>query len=547
MQIPRRDLLQSALAAFTAPELDWASLPAGSAAYDPDQFDAVIIGSGLGGLSCAAAFARQGFRALVLEQHDRPGGYATAFRRPGGFLFDVSLHSTTVGERGGVHNLIPGFPEIEELEFVPHKSLYRAVFPEHDIRVPQRNLPAYLETLIKAFPAEAAGIRSLFDGMAALGRELDAYGKAGGKIDKSRMPVEFPQLVRYSISTWGQVLASYIKDPKLQAIISALWPYYGLPPSRLAAMYYALPTMSYLTAGGYYPRGRSQNLSDAFVKFIEARGGRVLLRTRVERILFEDGAAVGVRTADGRHFKARVVISNANAYDTFHKLLEPAEALKEYLARMERFSVSLSAFQIFLGLKTDLVRKLGLTDTEIFYCPGYDTEAAYQAALQADVEKSGFGVTLYDNLFGGYSPKGKNTLNIITLQGFDHWKPYETDYWAGRKAAYRAEKERMASVLISRVEKVLLPGLSRAIEVKEIGTPLTHARYTSNYRGAIYGWDQTLDNAMPRRVGHATPIRNLYLAGAWSSPGHGYTGVIRSGLECFAQIMARWEPARKPA
>lgn len=170
MPIPRRDVLKSALAAIPVLELDWDSFPTGSAAEAPDQFDAVIIGSGLGGLSCAAAFARQGFKPLVLEQHDKPGGYATAFRRPGGFLFDVSLHSTGAGERNGIRNLISGFPEIKEVEFVPHKVVYRAIFPEHDIRVPARNLPAYLETLTKAFPAEADGIRGLFDGMAALGR-----------------------------------------------------------------------------------------------------------------------------------------------------------------------------------------------------------------------------------------------------------------------------------------------------------------------------------------------------------------------------------------
>ena len=547
MPIPRRDVLRSALAAIPVLELDWDSFPTGSAAEAPDQFDAVIIGSGLGGLSCAAAFARQGFKPLVLEQHDKPGGYATAFRRPGGFLFDVSLHSTGAGERNGIRNLISGFPEIKEVEFVPHKVVYRAIFPEHDIRVPARNMPAYLETLTKAFPAEAEGIRGLFDGMAALGREIRAYSSAGGKVDMSRMPVDFPNLVRYSMSTWGQVMDSSLKDPKLKCIISALWGYFGLPPSKLASIYYALPTISYINEGGYYPRGRSQTISDAFVKLIEERGGKVLLRTRVERILVENGVATGVRTADNREYKARVVVSNANAYDTFRKLLEPTDLLKDYLARMDRFSVSLSAFQIFLGLKTDLVRKLGITDSEIFYYPDYDAEAAYKGAVEGDATTPGFCVTLYDNLFDGYSPKGKNTINIIALQGFDHWKPYEADYWKGRKAAYRAEKERIAGILIRQAEKVLLPGLSQAIEVKEIGTPLTNARYTSNYRGAIYGWDQTVDNAMPRRVGQTTPIKNLYLAGAWTSPGHGYGTVIQSGLQCFGQIMATWQKAGKPA
>ena len=86
----------------------------------------------------------------------------------------------------------------------------------------------------------------------------------------------------------------------------------------------------------------------------------------------------------------------------------------------------------------------------------------------------------------------------------------------------------------------LLPGLSQEIEVKEIGTPLTNVRYTRNYRGAIYGWNQTPDNSGDRRIGHATPVKNLYLAGAWTRPGHGYNGVIQSGIECFGEIVSSW-------
>src|SRR3972149_1550358 len=112
--IKRRDFIKSLLATASLGALDWSAFPVGSGAKtNENEFDAIIIGSGLGGLSCAAAFARQGFRPLVLEQHTKPGGYATTFKR-NDFVFDVSLHSTTVGERNGVHNLIPGFPEIKD-------------------------------------------------------------------------------------------------------------------------------------------------------------------------------------------------------------------------------------------------------------------------------------------------------------------------------------------------------------------------------------------------------------------------------------------------
>jgi prolycopene isomerase len=262
----------------------------------------------------------------------------------------------------------------------------------------------------------------------------------------------------------------------------------------------------------------------------------------VKKISVKDHAAYGVQAEDGTEYLGKAIVSNANAYDTVRTMVPgEREFLKDYLARLDKFSVSLSSFQIFLGLKKDLIGKVGIKDTEIFWEPDYDPEAGYRACLAADVEKGGFGLTLYDNLYPGYSPKGKNTINLMTLQGYGPWEKYEADYFAGKKDAYRAEKERMADVMIAKAEAAFLPGLRGAIEIKEIGTPLTNVRYTGNYRGAIYGWDQTLDNVEPRRLGHKTPIKNLYLAGAWTRPGGGYGAVIPSGLQCFGEIMEEWK------
>jgi phytoene dehydrogenase-like protein len=539
--IERRDFLKSLIAGIPVLALDWDSFPKANAVKsDENQYDAVIIGSGLGGLSCAAAFARQGFKALVLEQHYIPGGYATTFSRKGGFVFDVSLHSTTAGERLGIRNLIPGFPEIKDIEFVPHPSLYRVIYPDYDINVPQKDIPGYMDKLIGLFPDEQQGIVGIFEDMKSLAGDINKYSRAQGKVDMSRFSQEFPHLLKSYGKTWGQMLEARIKNPKLKAIVSSLWGYYGLPPSRLACIYYALPTIGFLQEGGYYPKGKSQKISTALKGFIEGRGGKVQLRTRVEKILVKDHSAYGVRTSDGSEYTARAVVSNANAHDTFHKMMEEGDYLRDYLEKMDKFTASLSSFQIFLGLKKDLVGEIGIKDTEIFYETGYDIEAGYRAALKADVEDTGYGLALYDNLYKGYSPQGKNTLNIIVLQGFDRWEKYEADYWKGNKTEYRAEKERMADILIKKVEETLLPGLSKSIEIKEIGTPLTNVRFTGNYRGAIYGWDQTLDNSPPLRLAHTTPIKNLYLSGAWTTPGGGYSAVLSSGLECFGEIMKRW-------
>jgi all-trans-retinol 13,14-reductase len=540
--LARRDFLKTLLAGIPMLVLDWDSFPTGkNPGKDDAEFDAVIIGAGLGGLSCAAAFARQGFKPLVLEQHYVPGGYASTFKRPGGFVFDVSLHSTTVGERSGVWNLIPGFPEIKDVEFVPHPYLYRAIFPDHDFRVPQKDLKKYIAKLVDYFPEQEQGIQGLFEDMEGLSRDIGKLSQAGGQVDTSSFPKDYPYLFKSYTKTWGGMVDARIEDPKLKAIVSVLWGYYGLPPSRLSCFYYALPTLSYLQDGGYYPVGRSQKISDAFVKFITDNGGTVKLRSKVDKILVKDHVAYGVKTIDGTEYKGKVVVSNANAYDTFHKMMDEKDRLKDYVAKFDDYSISLSSFQIFLGLKKDLVGELGVEDSEIFYMTGYDDDAAYRTQLEADVENSGYGLMLYDNVYKGYSPEGKNTINILTLQGYSHWEKFEKDYWEDNKKEYRAEKERMADILIKKVEETVLPGLSDAIEVKEIGTPLTNVRYTGNYRGAIYGWDQTMNNTGPNRLPHSTPIFNLYLAGAWTQPGHGYGAVIPSGLECFAEIMEKWK------
>ncbi len=548
----RRDFLKSLLAGLPLAAWDWSAFPRGDrgqAPTPPGTYDVLVVGAGLGGLSAAAAFARQGYKVLVLEQHSAPGGYASAFTRPGGFTFDVSLHSTTVGLRGGVANLIAGFPEIEDVVFSPHRPLYRVVYPDLDLRVPDRDPAGYIALLKKCFPEEGAAIDGIFADMKGLADDVGRLSGPSAAADMANFPAKFPFLFKNMNRTWAAMLGERVGNPRLKAVISGLWGYFGLPPSRLSPFYYAMPLMGYLEGGGFYPAGTSQAISNAFVGIVEKNGGRVRLNARVERILTRDHAAVGVRTADGTEYRGRAVVSNANAVDTLTRMLDgEQEVLKTTLARMDKLPVSFSSLLVWLGLKTDLVRKAGIKDSEIFYNTGYDVEADYAASLAGGLPADpGFGLTLYDNVCPGCSPKGKNTINILAPQGYDYWKKYETDYFYGNKDEYNKEKMRLAGLLIDAVEKRFLPGLRRAIEVVEVGTPLTNLRFTSNPRGAIYGWDQTVDNSGQRRFPQRTPIKNLYLAGAWTFPGHGYGACIPSGLACFAEVMKDWKAAMPPS
>ena len=151
------------------------------------------------------------------------------------------------------------------------------------------------------------------------------------------------------------------------------------------------------------------------------------------------------------------------------------------------------------------------------------------------------GVVLYDNLFEGYSKPGTSTLKIICTSGYEPWRKFEADYRAGRKDAYNKEKERWTNILIGRVEKEVIPGLTSIIEEKESATPLTNWRFTRNPEGAIYGFEQAMNNSFMNRIDNRTPIKGLYLASAWGKPGGGYTAVMGSGRTAFAYLMEDWK------
>jgi hypothetical protein len=161
---------------------------------------------------------------------------------------------------------------------------------------------------------------------------------------------------------------------------------------------------------GGFPR-RGHNCS-------HQRNRRLQISSKVDRVLLKNGAAIGAATADGRKFKSRVVVSNTNPFDLFRKMIGDKEVLAGEEAKWKNYSVSLSCFQVFLGLKKDLVKELGITDSEIFLEPSYDPETGYAGALNGDVEHGGIGISLYDNIYHGYSPEGKNTVGLLTLQGY---------------------------------------------------------------------------------------------------------------------------------
>ena len=539
-RISRRSFLT--ISAMTAASfvLDWKKIVAYAAGMGPKgNYPTVIIGAGLGGLCCGAYLSRFGIPVTVVERHHIPGGYATSFDRAGGkFTFEVSHEGTSIHNNAAAQ-ILKELGVLEKLQLVELPELLKIKGADFEIAVPQRDPEALIGLLSKHFPEEKEGIRGIVQEMIGIVEESQKLTQQKGRISRTDFPTQYPKMWNVRNKTLAELLGSFVKNPSLQNALSAQWGFYGLPPSKLSGFYYAIAFGEYLRNGSFYIKPRSQALSKALASTIEASGGKVLYGTLAERILVKDGTVTGVGLSGGKTLPVRAVVSNASALTTFKEML-PQEILPpDYLKKIEEYRPSISTFIVWLGLNQEL--KGRFKDYKYPVTSGQGPEADYQFSLKGDVEKGTFGITLYDSAFEGYSKPGTSTLKLLFLCGYEPWRKFEADYRAGRKEAYKKEKERWTDILIRRAEKEVIPGLSSMIEVKESATPLTNWFFTRNTEGAIYGFEQAMNNAYMNRIDNRTPIKGLYLAGSWGNPGGGYTGVLRSGQATFGKMMEDWK------
>lgn len=541
----RRFFLQLSALAAASSLAGWRFAGAAPKSDPAAGYDAVVVGAGLGGLCAAAHLARAGFRTCLLEQYDVPGGYATSFLRAsdkGDFSCEVSLHSSVLGS-GNARRMLEDLGVWDQLTLVDHPHAWSSRFPDFSVDVPARcGLGGFERQLAALFPGEAQGLAAYFAMWRGLMRETSELDKGLPGGDASRFPALFPNLWAIRDKTVGQLVDAHVRDARLKAVLTQSCGYYGLPPSRLSAFYYLMPTGDYLENGGSYVKGTSQALSDALAKAVAQAGGEVLYGARVDSILTEGGRAVGVGCADGRELRARAVVCNASAPQVFEKLLPGGSVPRGELAKLDSYTYSPSSVIVWLGLDQDITGRFPLPEAS-FYA-GCDMEANYKAAMAGDFEKSGFALMVYDNLVPGFSPPGCSSLSIMSLCGYEPWKDMEADYLAGRKEAYRAKKKRLTDLLVAMAEKRAIPGLSKMIIMHDSATPLTNLRFTMNTAGALYGYNQSVDNSFMARLPNKTGVPGVYLASAWGNPGGGFGGALLGGKKAFKDVAQELARAR---
>ena len=474
----------------------------------PAAREVIVVGAGIGGLACAALLAKRGFKVTVLEQHYKPGGYCTSFKRKG-FTFDAGVESISgLGPRGPVRWLL------EELGYSPSALFVRTeeayVIRGEWVRIPA-DYSSFIEMLCKRYPSEAEAIRKFLSEAEAAYREMykevelvgsplpePLIAEALGPDYLMKYPSEHPSFYRILSSkmTLREALDSYFKSEELKKILSTLTGYLGTPPEEtsLASM---LPIFGYYIDGGYYPKGGSQALADLLAEAIRRHGGQVLTSHRVEKVLVESGAVKGV-VARGKLFKAPIVVLNVNAMN-IPELVGEENLPPDYLKHLRGLKPSVTAFMVYLGVEMDL---------------------SQHPPLIKSLDE-GIGVVINSNLDPSLAPQGHSSISIIALL------PPEAYHEFKSAPDYKARKQAMADELIAKAER-LIPGLRSRIVVQDAATPLTFERYTLNPYGAIYALSQS--TRAPKRPYFKTPIRGLYLVGASTFPGAGIEAVVISGI-----------------
>ncbi|OHD64412.1 MAG: hypothetical protein A2096_10335 [Spirochaetes bacterium GWF1_41_5] len=495
-----------------------------------NNFDAIIIGAGIGGLFAAAKCAREGLKVIVIEQHSIPGGYAGTFQRQD-FTFEIGLHALDgffpVNNRSANLNIFRELGIFDAVKFIRLPEFYRLIKGKLDIIIPDEPLKA--REIMKAyFPGEKKAINTIFNLYEKLLIEILAFPRKKSKVLQAilSLPFKYPFIMKNLKKTAGAVLDKLTDNDDLKYVLAANTGYYHFNPYEYSMLHFGGAQGSYFFGGCSFIQGGSQTLVNYLVDYIKNRSGVFLFNNTVKHILIDKKRVCGAvsynKCSDERKtFFAERIIANASIPEVIDQMLDFKTAGK-LRKRYNPYLISHSAFVLYLGLKKDLA-SLGSTTYSTFLLPDeavlfkkfseYNTVPDFRRRLLAFVD--------YSRIDSRLAPPGKSTAVCALVDNIIHWEGL------GKKA-YEEKKENKSQILLDRLE-TFLPGIKNIIQVRTAATPLTMRRFTGNPEGAIYGYAQIPSQVGLNRPENYSGIPGLYFASAWSKPGGGFSPAAKCG------------------
>ena len=514
---------------------------------DRERWDAIVIGSGLGGLTAAAYLCAAGRRALVLEAHYVAGGNSQVFRRRIGdrsYEFDVGIHYIgECGRDGLITSVLHGVGLAERVVFRPldPDGYSTLVFPDFTFRVPV-GWDRYRERLIATFPDEAEGIGRVVDVLRQVGEEGRRLQRE--ELQMRDVATEAPRFLEWGLRPVTELFSEHRLSPRASAVLLGEQATYAVRPSRSPVVVQAGISHHFLR-GAYYPEGGGQVMAARLIEAIRAYGGEVRTRSPVTRIRVESGRVAGVVLGKtGQEIDAQVVVSNADLKRTILDLVGASHFAPVTVERVRSFRMATPLFCVYLGLDVDLAA-LGIPNTNHFFLGTYDIEGLYDridaGEIPADTVAYITAATLKDPVSRHFAPKGYSNLQIMTLApgGHEVWNLDRSPVEGGRyhrDPEYRRRKREVMDQMIATAARVL-PGIGEHIDWKEAASPVSQERFTRSTGGTSYGIALSTDQVGPFRMGPATEIPGLFLCGASAPSGPGIAGVMRGGVAAAGAVL----------
>jgi all-trans-retinol 13,14-reductase len=514
-----------------------------------ESWDAVVIGSGLGGLACAAYLAAAGRRTLVCEAHYVAGGNSQVFRRRHhgrAWEFDVGLHYIgECGPEGAITRILRGVGLAERVRFRPldPDGFSTLVFPDLTFRVPA-GWDYYRGRLRDTFPAEADALGRTVDCM----REVAEAGRRlrSGEIDAAALLAGTPRFAEWAFRPVTELFDAHGLSERARAVLLGEQGDYAVPPSRTPVVLQAGLTDHYMR-GAFYPEGGGQTIAAWLIEVIRAHGGEVRTRAPVARVRIEDGRVAGVELGrTGGLVDAPVVVSNADLKRTVTELVGEAYFAPATVERVHAFRMSMPLFVVYLGIRLDLAAE-PRPNTNWFLWGTYDIEGVYRALEEGRVPDGDMVyvtfASLKDPTNSRLAPPGYANLQVMTLVPREyalwHANPDEAESGAyHRDPEYRRRKAALADRLLASAERVV-PDLRARVDWQEEATPVTQERFTHSTGGTSYGIEFAIDQMGPLRLGPETEVPGLYLCGASTPMGHGIGSVLQSGVAAAGAVLGR--------
>jgi len=477
----------------------------------PRQYDAIVIGAGIGGLFCANILARGGMKVLLLERHYMLGGFCSTFRRRG-FIFDAATHFyPLLGNPTTMTGKL-----VKDLEIETEWIKMDPVDQFHMPGLPPFTVPSdfgpYVQRLKEWFPEEAANVDAYFIEL----RQAYMYGLLYYFKGVSNDQVE--RLEKYTMT--GK-LDEHFRDQRIKAILMADAPHWGSLPDRTSYVFDAMLRLSYFL-GNYYPKGSSQKFADDLGRAFTALGGKILKCAEVEKITTENGKAKGVRirTVSKKdpevfEFEAPVVVSNADAVNTYRDMLGEEHCGQWMLDHLHSIKPTFACFLTHIGLRGMDPERLAAS--EGYYWNSFNT---------SDIVQNVFKIFIPTHFDPSIAPPG---CQILIVQRPSPVRVDEVTDWAAHKA--EVEGKTMAGL------RRVLPDIEDHIVVKSSASAHTSYRFTNNWQGGMLGWEMSPEQLGTRRLPIYTPVDNVYLTGHWTQPGGGITPVIVSAQRVAKTIL----------